>query len=69
MLRALYETNIDDERQKSLESIQNELRRPLIIVVDEIINQGLHSWLADRADATLLHNGEGIAAWLIHATH
>jgi hypothetical protein len=66
ILHALYETNIDDERQKSLESIQNELKRPLIIVVDEIINQRLHSWVAGRADATLLHSGEGIAAWLIN---
>lgn len=69
ILHALYETNIDDERQKSLQSMQNELRRPLIIVVDEVINQGLHSWVAGRADATLLHNGEGIAAWLINTTH
>jgi hypothetical protein len=52
ILHALYKANLDGERQKSLESIQNELKRPLIIVIDEVI--GLHSWVAGRADATLL---------------
>jgi len=67
-LNALYETNFDDEREKSLELIQDELRRPLVIVVDEATNHGLDNWIAHRVDSELLHRGEGVAAWLVNAT-
>jgi len=61
----LYEMDNDVVRNDRLNAIKSEVKRPIVIVLDEKDHVGLHDWLSKRPDCVLVHRGNGVAGWLV----